>query len=125
MLEIEVERNEVGVVVCPTGELDTSTVVSFRECLAELATESKVVVDLRAVPFMDSTGLGALIGGIRKIREGGGEVSVVCDRPSVLRLLHTTGFDRMVTVTPDRPQSPMGQSAADELRADQSASGHT
>ena len=39
-----------------------------------------------------------LIGGIRKIREAEGEVVVVCDRPAVLRLLHTTRFDRMVTV---------------------------
>ena len=60
--------------------------------------DAAVIIDLSGVPFMDSAGLGALIGGIRKIREAEGEVVVVCDRPAVLRLLHTTRFDRMVTV---------------------------
>ena len=46
----------------------------------------------------ENPGLGALIGGIRKIREASGEVVVVCDRAAVLRLLHTTRFDRMVSV---------------------------
>ncbi len=122
-MEIEVERSGADVTVCPTGELDTSTVAAFRECLAGLATEPMVVVDLRAVPFMDSTGLGALIGGIRKIREGGGEVAVVCDRPSVLRLLHTTGFDRMVTVTPERPNSVAPKPGSGDPGAGGSSSG--
>ena len=48
---------------------------------------------------MDSAGLGALIGGIRRAREHGGEVAVACSRPTLTRLLHTTGFDRIVPVT--------------------------
>ena len=48
---------------------------------------------------MDSAGLGALIGGIRRAREAGGEVAVACSRPTLTRLLHTTGFDRIVPVT--------------------------
>ena len=47
---------------------------------------------------MDSAGLGALIGGIRRTREGGGNVAVACSRQSLTRLLHTTGFDRIVPV---------------------------
>ncbi len=48
---------------------------------------------------MDSAGLGALIGGIRKARENDARVVVACDRPALTRLLHTTGFDRIVPVT--------------------------
>ena len=48
---------------------------------------------------MDSAGLGALIGGIRRARESEGEVAVACSRPTLTRLLHTTGFDRIVPVT--------------------------
>ena len=92
---------EEGCSVCrPTGELDASTVVEFREQLAGLASIPRLVIDLSGVPFMDSAGLGALIGGIRRIRDAGGAVAVVCDRPAVLRLLHTTGFDRIVVVSP-------------------------
>ena len=99
MLEIEVSEVE-GCTVCrPIGELDAYTVGEFREQLTSLAQSNRLVIDLCAVPFMDSTGLGALIGGIRRIRDAGGSVEVVCDRPAVLRLLHTTGFDRIVGVS--------------------------
>lgn len=99
MLEIEVEETD-GYTLCrPVGELDAYTVTTFRESLGELANRPQVVIDLSDVPFMDSAGLGALIGGIRRARENGGEVAVACSRPTLTRLLHTTGFDRIVPVT--------------------------
>lgn len=99
MLEIEVDDSD-GYTLCrPRGELDAYTVTSFREALGELATHPRVVIDLSEVPFMDSAGLGALIGGIRRAREHGGDVAVACSRPTLTRLLHTTGFDRIVPVT--------------------------
>jgi anti-anti-sigma factor len=99
VLEIEVDETEAYTLCRPVGELDAYTVTSFRETLGELATRSRVVIDLSEVPFMDSAGLGALIGGIRRAREHGGEVAVACSRPTLTRLLHTTGFDRIVPVT--------------------------
>jgi anti-sigma B factor antagonist len=100
VLEIEVDDNAHGYTLCrPVGELDAYTVTSFREALGGLAHRPKVVIDLSEVPFMDSAGLGALIGGIRRAREHGGEVAVACSRSTLTRLLHTTGFDRIVPVT--------------------------
>lgn len=98
MVDVELVHEESATICRPTGELDAFSVAEFREHLAGLAGRAAVIIDLSGVPFMDSAGLGALIGGIRKIREAEGEVVVVCDRPAVLRLLHTTRFDRMVTV---------------------------
>ena len=99
MIEIHVTE-EGGATVCrPVGELDAFTVNGFRDRLGELVDTSRVVIDLSDVPFMDSSGLGALIGGIRRAREHGGEVAVACSRPTLTRLLHTTGFDRIVPVT--------------------------
>ena len=100
MLEIAVDRSEAPpfVLLRPTGELDAYTVAQFREALGELTDEDRVIIDLSDVPFMDSAGLGALIGGIRKIRESGGRITVACSRPNLMRLLHTTGFDRIVPV---------------------------
>lgn len=98
VVDVEVVREETATICRPVGELDAFSVADFREHLGSLAGDAAVIIDLSGVPFMDSAGLGALIGGIRKIREASGEVVVVCDRPAVLRLLHTTRFDRMVTV---------------------------
>lgn len=99
MLHIQLEERE-GYTICrPKGELDAYTVGQFRESLAELSTRPKLLIDMSEVPFVDSAGLGALIGGIRRAREVGGDVAVCCNRPTLVRLLHTTGFDRIVTVT--------------------------
>ncbi len=82
----------------PAGELDAYTVAQFREALAQHASSGRLVVDLCRVPFMDSAGLGALIGGIRRVRENDGSVVVFCNVGTLIRLLHTTGFDRIVPV---------------------------
>lgn len=99
MLEIDV-TDASGYTLCrPVGELDAYTVAQFREALGELSAKPRLIIDLSGVPFMDSAGLGALIGGIRRAREAGGDVAVACSRPTLTRLLHTTGFDRIVPVT--------------------------
>jgi len=100
VLEIRVERSEDSdyVQLCPEGELDAYSVAQFREAFAELGGEPRLVVNLGGVQFMDSAGLGALIGGIRKVRENNGNIAVFCDRANITRLLHTTGFDRIVPV---------------------------
>lgn len=98
VLDIQVAEGS-GYTLCrPVGELDAYTVGQFRESLGELASKPKLLIDMSQVPFVDSAGLGALIGGIRRAREGGGNVAVCCNRPTLVRLLHTTGFDRIVTV---------------------------
>ena len=98
MLEINVEPND-GFSVCRlAGEVDAYTVGEFREALSGITDVSRLIIDLSEVPFMASAGLGALIGGIRKVRESDGDVAVVSSTASLNRLLHTTGFDRIVPV---------------------------
>ncbi len=99
MLEIHIEETDTYTLCRPSGELDAYTVGTFREALSRLAGKSQLLIDLSEVPFMDSAGLGALIGGIRRAREADGAVAVACSRPALTRLLHTTGFDRIVPVT--------------------------
>jgi len=98
VLEINVEPND-GFSVCRlAGEVDAYTVGEFGEALSGITDVSRLIIDLSEVPFMDSAGLGALIGGIRKVRESDGDVAVVSSTASLNRLLHTTGFDRIVPV---------------------------
>jgi anti-sigma B factor antagonist len=99
LLSITVEPGDAYTLCRPEGELDAYTVGTFREALSELTDTRHLLIDLSDVPFMDSAGLGALIGGIRRTREAGGDVAVACGRPTLTRLLHTTGFDRIVAVT--------------------------
>lgn len=99
MLDIQIHDDETHTLCRPVGELDAYTVPQFREALAGVSHAPRLLIDLSEVPFMDSAGLGALIGGIRRVREAEGEVAVACSRPTLTRLLHTTGFDRIVPVT--------------------------
>lgn len=98
VLDIHVEETDNYTLCRPSGELDAYTVGSFRESLTRLADSKHLLIDLSEVPFMDSAGLGALIGGIRRVRDNDGKVAVACSRPQLTRLLHTTGFDRIVPV---------------------------
>lgn len=102
-LDCTISWETVGeLAVCrPHGDLDAFTVVRFRQAIAEIPPDSTVIFDLSQVPFIDSAGLGALVGGIRRIRDLGGEAVVATDRPVHRNLLHTTGFDRIVTITGD------------------------
>jgi anti-sigma B factor antagonist len=99
VLKVHQEITPEGYTVCrPVGELESFTVSQFREALAAVASAGCLLIDLSGVAFIDSAGLGALIGGIRHTRELGGRVAVACSRPTLVRLLNTTGFDRVVTV---------------------------
>lgn len=120
MLDIQLDECD-GYTVCrPVGELDAYTVGQFREALGQLSARPKLLIDMSEVPFVDSAGLGALIGGIRRAREVGGDVAVYCSRPTLVRLLHTTGFDRIVTVADTLAEA--ARSLRDEpLDQDQSA----
>jgi|TARA_A200000159_G_C7243717_1_gene305719 anti-sigma B factor antagonist len=99
MLEINIDGDTRFSMCKPSGEIDAYTVDEFRDALSSLATVSKLLIDLSEVPFMDSAGLGALIGSIRKAGENDGQIVVACGRESLLGLLKTTGFDQIVTVT--------------------------
>jgi anti-sigma B factor antagonist len=112
VLEIAVEDTGEYVVCRPVGELDAFTVGQFRDTLAEVSGASRLLVDLSGVPFLDSAGLGALIGGVRRAREAGGDVAVFGARPSVARLLHTTGFDRVAAVADNEEDAARSLSEA-------------
>jgi anti-sigma B factor antagonist len=106
MLGVKVDGNAAGQVICRVvGELDLYGVPHFRQVLADLPSGSRVLIDLSDVSFVDSAGLGALIGGIRRTRDRGGDAAVACGRPSLRRLLLTIGLDRLVTISDDIKQA--------------------
>jgi anti-sigma B factor antagonist len=85
-------------VVRMEGELDSFSAAQVREELAGAVAYEATIIDMREVAFVDSAGLGALVGGLRRIREAGRGVALCCPRPSVRRLLAMTGVDRLVPI---------------------------
>ncbi len=62
-----------------SGEVDAYTAPMLREQIRELTAKGAVhlIADLSQVGFLDSTGLGALIGGLKRLREAGGSLTLV------------------------------------------------
>jgi len=97
-----VETTEYGVVTVLTlrGEIDLASAPPLRQALVEAADRVGVVVvvDLDEVEFIDSTGLGVLIGGLKRARTSGGDLMLVCTQPRIIRLLEMTRLDRALEV---------------------------
>ena len=94
-------RHERGCTIAAvTGEIDISTVGQLREQLFELAdTGESLIVDLERVTFIDSAGLGALIGASRRAAVRGGSLQAVCASPQARKLLWLTGVDRRIPLS--------------------------
>jgi anti-sigma B factor antagonist len=79
------------------GEVDVYTAPQLRERLITLVDEGarQVVIDLGRVEFLDSTGLGVLVGALKRLRGVGGELALVCAQERLLKIFRITGLDRV------------------------------
>src|SRR5207253_1951211 len=85
-------------VIQVTGEVDVYTAPLLRERIRELSANGAVhlIADLSQVDFLDSTGLGALVGGLKRLREAGGSLALVISTPRILRIFQITGLTRVL-----------------------------
>ncbi len=87
------------------GELDSFGAGRLREVLSTVVESPRVVLDLGEMTFIDSAGLGVIVGAVRRIRELGGAVGLCTRRPAILRVLQLAGFDRIVPLTATVPEA--------------------
>jgi anti-sigma B factor antagonist len=94
-----------------TGEVDAYTAPMLREQIRELSAKGAMhlIIDLSQVDFLDSTGLGTLVGGLKRLREAGGSLALAIDTPRILRIFQITGLTRVLAVQ---------QSVEDAITAD-------
>ena len=109
-VEIEIGQQNDYRILIPRGDLDVYTVGSLRDAIGQMIEEqtTRVVVDLDGVPFMDSSGLGALMGGVRRLREAGGDLAIACTREQHLKLFAITGFGEGVSIAPTVEEAAQG-----------------
>ena len=93
-LRLEVRQQGDWTVVEVGGEIDVATAPRLREQLISLVNAQKyrIVVSLEAVDFIDSTGLGVLISGLKRCRTHGGELGLVLTEPRILKVFEITGL---------------------------------
>jgi anti-sigma B factor antagonist len=93
-LQLRVYEEEGATWVQVGGEVEMSNAPQLREALlcACLGERPRVVVELAAVPFIDSTGIGTLIVGLKRAREKGGAFALLCPQPRVRRVFEISGL---------------------------------
>jgi anti-sigma B factor antagonist len=97
--ERSVVRDGLGLIEL-SGEVDLYTAPRFKEDLVALVDEGAtgIVVDLSRVTFIDSTALGVLIGGVKRLAEVDGRLVIVAASKPVVRILSITGLDKVLTI---------------------------
>jgi anti-anti-sigma factor len=109
---VEVDRPEPGVVLLrASGDLDAYTAPGLRTRLHDAtgADAELVVVDLKDITFIDSAGLGTLVGAHRRMQERGGWLRIVRPPPLVARAFELTGLDEVLDMRDDREQALAGR----------------
>jgi anti-sigma B factor antagonist len=106
---------ESGVpVVAVRGELDLEGGGALREALLDAIGDGgrRVVVDLEGLDFIDSAGLGVLVGGLKRARTHDGDLVLVCTGRNVLKVLEVTGLMRVFVIHTTREAAIAGGPAA-------------
>jgi len=94
-------------VISLAGEVDLYTAPEFKQQLLEVIQQGakQVVVDFTDTTFIDSTTLGVLVGGVKRLRTNDGQLSLVCSDRNITKIFEITGLDRVFTIYPTRDEA--------------------
>ena len=94
-------------VIALAGEVDLYTAPEFKQQLLEVIGQGgkEVIVDFTETTFIDSTTLGVLVGGVKRLRTNDGQLSLVCSDRNITKIFEITGLDRVFTIYPTRGEA--------------------
>jgi anti-sigma B factor antagonist len=89
-------------VVEVSGEVDVYTAPRLREAVVSAIDDgsTRLVIDVDKVEFLDSTGVGVMVGALKKVRSAGGTLDIVCTQPRLLKIFDITGLDKVFGLHP-------------------------
>ena len=95
----ELESNGTPVLAV-RGEIDVATAPQLRERLLSRADHDHVIVivDMTDVSFVDSTALGVIVSGAKRLRSGGGDLRLVVTEPHIAKVLAITGLTEVFQI---------------------------
>jgi len=94
-------------VLSVTGDLDVVGAPELRQAvLREVAEQSRnLVIDLSGLDFIDSFGLGVVVGALKRVRQRGGELAIICPVPRIRRVFELCDLDRVFVLHPSFEQA--------------------
>ena len=115
--DIKTEQlSDSAYVISLAGEVDLYTAPEFKQQLLEVIAQgaSNVIVDFSNTTFIDSTTLGVLVGGVKRLRTNDGQLTLVCSDRNITKIFEITGLDRVFPIhaTRDEALASLKQSGA-------------
>jgi anti-sigma B factor antagonist len=109
-MNFDIKTEQLGndaYVISLAGEVDLYTAPEFKQQLLEVIGQGgkQVVVDFSNTTFIDSTTLGVLVGGVKRLRTNEGQLSLVCSDRNITKIFEITGLDRVFTIYPTRDEA--------------------
>jgi anti-sigma B factor antagonist len=101
IVDLSLETRQAGdrTVVAVGGEIDVYTAPKLRDKITELVNAGhQLLIDMEKVEFLDSTGLGVLVGGLKKVRAHDGSMELVCSQDRLLKIFRITGLAKVFTI---------------------------
>lgn len=102
MVDLKIESKDVnGIgVITLEGEVDVYTAPKLKSRLIDLVDEGKynIVIDLQKVEFMDSSGLGVLVGGLKRVKSHQGSIALFCTQENILKIFRITGLVKVFPI---------------------------
>src|ERR671930_235759 len=109
-MNFDIKTEQLGddaYVISLAGDVDLYTAPEFKQQLLEVIGQGgkQVVVDFSNTTFIDSTTLGVLVGGVKRLRTNDGRLSLVCSDRNITKIFEITGLDRVFTIYPTREEA--------------------
>ena len=98
MIELDTGVGDGAAVIRPKGRLTMVTAPQLRTAVSRLVDEHRIriVIDMTDTEFVDSSGLGALVAGLKATRQAGGDLRIACLGPQVTTVMHLANLDRIL-----------------------------
>src|SRR4029079_12173405 len=89
------------------GTMYLSAATASKERMVQVIEDGKkqVIVDLSKATFIDSTTLGVLVGGVKRLRPAGGTLALVCSDQNIVKIFEITGLDRVFPIHATRDEA--------------------
>lgn len=101
-MDLTLSTREVAgtTIVAVGGEIDVYTAPKLRDKITELVADGvyTIVIDMESVEFLDSTGLGVLVGGLKKVRAHAGSLELICTQDRLLKIFRITGLAKVFVI---------------------------
>lgn len=99
-LTLETRSGDGATIVAVQGEIDVYTAPKLRDKITELVGDGAyhLVIDMEGVEFLDSTGLGVLVGGLKRVRAHEGSLRLVCTQERILKIFRITGLTKVFPI---------------------------